>query len=140
MSDEELIEKLLEGSRNLEHIRRKTSQTIKLVVGFTQKLPKNRRIRISEIFDANENEWWVVGRFDLKLINITYRIKNEKGGRDAYRFETITSVEHYPNGLVDVIEVWNALPYFVEGVRKVFPDLDDAWQHILEASPLHLAL
>ena len=136
MNNEDIAAKLLRGSQNLDRMKKEIDQLVKMVLGFVKKSASgpSRSIRFGREYDTFK--WEISGEVGHGM-NPSL---NHLGTRCLLRFQggwTMgwdTQNPHLDPASHKVQAVYEALPKLIEVVIAEFPEIQETWAHLIEAS------
>jgi len=132
-----LVEQLLKGSRNIDHMRKDIHETVSMIIGFV-KLCGSIKIATEVNFTTNDYCWTIKTGFQASTNRLDWstfvKCYIRKHGsltslREAYSSTDISSLR-----MEDVQSVHENLQILVDGVIEFFPELNSKLESILKAS------
>lgn len=125
------VESLLAGSDNLNFMRKKIHRCVSTVLGFASDEIDAMNIArgLPKVFHATKGNWEL--RMWRSFVSVHYYYglgRQELCCWDSYHKEPLS----LHDASVEII--YDDLPAFVEGMRNLFPSLEQRWEHLLRAS------
>ena len=130
MNAEEITQKLVTGSKNLDCMKQEVISVVNTVLGLLKPIDfVNRREEIIATVGCH----WKISPCVTKLTVQCVLVDSDIGG-SWHSHCAYYSIGNPSISLYDVKRVHKALPVFVAGMRHSFPCLVDRWQPILDAA------
>lgn len=136
MNNEEITAALLNGSRNLDRMKSEIDQTVRMLIGFAKKCSPglSKAVRFSQEYDMFK--WEVFGEVghgmnpSLNHLDVCCLLKFKGGWTMGWD----TKNPHLDPTSHKVKAVYEALPKLVEVLISEFPEIQERWAHLIEAS------
>jgi hypothetical protein len=139
MKTNEILEQLIQGSRNIDRMRDIVNQVVKQVIGCVNANYNGEKRHFHELFNSKTCQWVIYTEhpndtekeFELKA---ACWVKDEYGGISHTGYVGCHSERdsHAPAWMIQ--PTFESLDVFIEAILKLFPELHKYWKPIIDAS------
>jgi hypothetical protein len=127
----EITRRLFVGAHAIDRMRNEVDETVRMLVGLMKQCSFDP-LGFSASFESSSCEWIVVtspySRPDIILVKCL--VKEDYGKKSGFSSQR----GEFPFHTRDVQRVYESLPVLVEGLLKIFPELELRWKPLIDAS------
>ena len=142
MSANEIVVRLIQGSENLEQMKRRTECLVRTVISMALDIfLRSGETKFNRVFDLEICRWTVdLQRTDLRHERISVMCSILSGNLEEVVVWELRShiVTHAKLAYVQL--VFKSLPSFITGMIEAFPNLKESWRPLIDASYVNFGI
>jgi hypothetical protein len=132
MEAKEITRRLIKGSHAIDRMRAEVSETVKMLIGFVNNCDRRQIIIKTTREFGSDLCKWSIGHYYGQGNKLQVKCWLKEKFWESYAFSS------YPNEIpfhtCNVKPVYMSLYVLVEGLLKTFPELEEYWKPLINAS------